>query len=65
MDTEGLQVKKGENIAVTYGKKKEIVAYISPEPPERPKRRAGILEGKATFTFSDDFKMTTEEFLNS
>ena len=57
------QVKKGEKIAVTYGKKKEIVGYFSPEIPERFKRKLGILEGKATFTFGDDFKMTTEEFL--
>ena len=57
------QVKKGEKIAVTYGKKKEIVGYFSPELPEQPKRKLGILEGKATFTFSDDFKMTEEEFL--
>lgn len=57
------QLKKGEKIAVTYGKKKEIVGYFSPEPPEKPTRKLAILEGKATFTFSDDFKMTTEEFL--
>jgi len=57
------ELKSGKKIAVTYGKKKEIVGYFSPELPEQPKRKLGILEGKATFTFSDDFKMTEEEFL--
>jgi len=28
-----------------------------------PKRKLGILEGKATFSFDSDFEITTEEFL--
>jgi hypothetical protein len=57
------QVKDGEKIAVTYGKKKEIVGYFLPELPQQPKRKLGILEGKAKFTFGPDFKMTEDEFL--
>ncbi|MEO6977943.1 MAG: prevent-host-death protein [Mucilaginibacter sp.] len=57
------QVKAGEKFAVTFGKKKEIVGYFTPEMPEKPKRRLGILEGKVKFTFHDDFEMTTEELL--
>jgi hypothetical protein len=57
------QVKAGEKIAVTYGKKKEIIGYFSPEIPPQPKIKLGILEGKAKFTFAPDFKMTEEEFL--
>ncbi|MGZ3874674.1 MAG: type II toxin-antitoxin system Phd/YefM family antitoxin [Mucilaginibacter sp.] len=57
------RVKSGENFAVTFGKKKEIVGYFLPELPDQGKRKLGILEGKAKFTFSDDFKMSTEEFL--
>ncbi len=58
-----LIIKKGETIAVTYGKRKEIIGYFSSENPQKPKRQLGILEGKATVTFSPDWKMTTEEFL--
>jgi len=57
------QVKEGEKIAVTFGKKKEIVGYFIPELPHEPKRQLGILEGKVKFTFAPDFKMTEEEFL--
>ncbi|MES2111555.1 MAG: prevent-host-death protein [Bacteroidota bacterium] len=57
------QVKAGEKIAVTFGKKKEIVGYFLPEMPQQPKRKLGILEGKATFSFDNDFEITDEEFL--
>jgi hypothetical protein len=57
------QVKAGEEIAVTYGKKKEVIGYFSPETSQKPKIKLGILEGKATFTFGPDWEMTTEEFL--
>lgn len=57
------QVKAGEEIAVTYGKKKEVVGYFIPEKPQKAKRQLGLLEGKATFTFGPDWEMTTEEFL--
>lgn len=57
------QVKAGEKIAVTFGKKKEIVGYFLPEMPQMPKRKLGVLEGKATFSFDSDFEITTEEFL--
>lgn len=59
------QVKAGEKIAVTFGKKKQIIGYFTPENiSEKPKRKLGILEGKATAVFHDDFKMTEEEFIN-
>jgi hypothetical protein len=58
------QVKSGEKIAVTFGKKKEIVGYFLPEIPEsRVKRKLGLLEGRATVVFSPDFKITEDEFL--
>lgn len=58
-------VKAGEKIAITFGKKKEIVAYIVPKNKfERKERPLGLLEGKAKAAFSDDFKITEEEFLN-
>jgi antitoxin (DNA-binding transcriptional repressor) of toxin-antitoxin stability system len=57
------QVKSGEEIAVTYGKKKEVVGYFSPGKSKKTKRKLGILEGKVEVIFKPDFKMTTEEFL--
>ncbi len=58
------QVKAGEEIAVTYGKKKEVVGYFIPQKPQKPKRKLGVLEGKAKVTFGPDFEMTEEEFVN-
>ena len=34
------------------------------EGRKRKKRKLGILEGKASVVFSDDFKMTEEEFID-
>ena len=56
-------IKDGETIAVTYGRKKEIIGYFIHEIPQKPKRTLGILEGKVKVTFGRDWEMTTEEFL--
>ncbi len=58
------QVKSGEKIAVTFGKKKEVVGYFLPEIPGKPaKRKLGIMEGKASVVFQPDFKITDDELL--
>lgn len=58
------QVKAGIGFAVTYGRKKEIVGYFLPESQLiKPKRKLGILEGKAKVTFNDDFKMSEEDLI--
>jgi len=58
------QVKSGIGFAVTYGRKKEIVGYFLPESQLiKPKRKLGILEGKAKVTFKDDFKMSEEDLI--
>ncbi|RKR81184.1 prevent-host-death family protein [Mucilaginibacter gracilis] len=58
------QVKAGEQIEVTYGKRKEVIGYFQPNLTDsKPKRKLGILEGKATAIFMDDWEMTEEEFL--
>jgi len=58
------QVKAGEKIEVTFGKKKEVIGYFIPEvQKETKKRKLGILDGKAKVTFHDDFKMSAEELL--
>lgn len=60
------RVRKGEKIAVAYGKKHEIIGVFG--PPEKSKkiaRQLGLLEGRGRAIFAPDFKMTEEEFLNS
>lgn len=57
-------VQAGEEIAVAYGRRKEVVAYLVPKPDRKPlPRKLGILRGKGKVTFAKDFKMTEEEFL--
>lgn len=57
------KVLSGEEIGISYGKKKEIVAKLVPKTTKKAKRKIGILEGKGKVIFSHDFKMTEEEFL--
>lgn len=58
------QVKAGIAIAVTYGRKKEVIGYFVPESGKaKTKRKLGILQNKAKVTFNDDFKITESEFL--
>jgi len=57
-------VKAGIGIAVTYGRKKEVIGYFLPESGKsKSKRKLGPLEGKAKAIFNDDFAMTDEELL--
>ena len=47
-------------------KKKQVIGYFMPEnQTDKPKRKLGLLEGKAKAIFHEDFEMTDEEFLNS
>ena len=58
------EVKAGNTIEVTYGKKKDVAGYFSPKNDKpKAKRVLGILEGKGTAEFAPNFKMTLEEFL--
>jgi antitoxin (DNA-binding transcriptional repressor) of toxin-antitoxin stability system len=57
-------VQAGEEIGISYGKNKEIVARLVPKLSiKKTKRKLGILEGKCKVKFGADFKMTEEEFL--
>jgi len=61
-------VLKGNEVGVTYGKKKEKVGVMVPYNiynKKKKKIKLGILEGKATFKIKKGFKMTEEEFLAS
>ena len=60
-------VEAGDEVAIAYGKKKQTVAVIIPYEKWKKtrKRQLGTLEGKMSVSFSEDFKMTDEELLNS
>ncbi|MDP1842951.1 MAG: hypothetical protein Q8K64_05975 [Sediminibacterium sp.] len=58
------KVIAGEEIAISYGKKKEIVARIVPKNAgKKTKRKIGLLDGKASIKIANSFKITSEEFL--
>jgi prevent-host-death family protein len=59
------EVKKGREIGISYGRKKETVAVLIPYDTYRnkTKRKLGLYKGKATVVIKDDFKMTDEELL--
>ena len=58
------RVQAGEEIAISYGKNKEIVARLVPKTADKkPKRKLGIFNGKGAVKFNADFKMTEKEFL--
>ena len=59
------EVKNGEEIAVTFGKKKEIVGYFLPKDNKirngiKQERVLGPLKGIG-YSMSDNFLETTEE----
>ncbi|MBI2017917.1 prevent-host-death protein [Candidatus Daviesbacteria bacterium] len=58
---------QGQEVVVSYGKKKEKIGVIIPYENYKKKKKIklGLLEGKASVKFAKDFKMTIDEFLNS
>jgi len=59
------EVSCGETIGITYGRKKNPVAMIVPyNDKEKVERKIGILDGKVTIEFKDDFAMTAVELCN-
>ena len=57
------QVKRGEEVVISYGKKKENVAVLIPYSAykQRNKIKLGALKGVAAVQFRDDYEMTDEE----
>jgi len=55
------QVQQGAEIKVLYGRAKKPVARLVPMEENMPARRLGILDGKASFSMSEDFKFNSEE----
>jgi antitoxin (DNA-binding transcriptional repressor) of toxin-antitoxin stability system len=59
-------VQKGEEIAISYGRKKEMVAMLVPFAAWQKKKTRGIgsLAGKMKVKFAKDWYMTDEELIN-
>ncbi|AEF85183.1 putative prevent-host-death family protein [Treponema primitia ZAS-2] len=59
-------VELGNEVAICYGKKKETIAVIIPyeQWKKSKKRELGTLKHRAKVTFSKDFSISTEEFIN-
>ena len=59
-------IKKGEEVAISFGKKKEKIAVLVPYSKyiKKVSRKIGLLENKASFTLSSDFKVSDEAFFN-
>lgn len=59
-------VQQGEDVVISYGKKKEKIAVLVPfaSYEGKPHRILGLLTGKASFSIADDFKITDEELLS-
>jgi antitoxin (DNA-binding transcriptional repressor) of toxin-antitoxin stability system len=60
-------ISAGNEVAITYGKKKQAIAVIIPyeQWKKTKKRQLGTLEGKLSVQFAEDFAMTDEELINS
>ncbi len=58
-------IKDGEDVIISYGrKKKEVAVIVDINKFRKPKKRKlGILEGVAKARFKKDFKISTEDFL--
>lgn len=55
-------VKAGEEIAVTYGKKKKVIGHFQPEPSKRlVKRKLGIYNNLKDYKMADNFNETSHE----
>jgi len=61
------EVKSGEEMTISFGKKHEKIAVIIPYSKYKSStlRQVGILSGKATFKISNDFSITDENLLSS
>lgn len=60
-------VRRGESVAIHYGRRKAPVAMIVPysQCRQRRNRPLGLLAGKARCVFHGDWTITDEELLRS
>ena len=59
-------VEAGNEVAISYGRRKETIAVIIPYEKwkKNQKRQLGTLEGKMSVEFAKDFSITAEELIN-
>ena len=58
------KVLNGEEVAISYGKRKEIVARLVPGSGEKkPKRKIGIFETNGKVVFKNNFSITEAEMI--
>ncbi|HSV98512.1 MAG TPA: type II toxin-antitoxin system Phd/YefM family antitoxin [Spirochaetota bacterium] len=60
-------IKKGGEVTISFGKKREKLAVIVPYSKYKKGiiRKLGILENKASYKITEDFKISDDELLNS
>lgn len=58
-------VQQGEDIIISYGKKREKIAVLVPfdRYEGKPHRTLGLLAGKASFSTAPGFKIDDDELL--
>jgi len=61
------KVRNGQEIIISYGRKKEKIAVIVPysDYVSRPERRLGLLKDRAKCIIHEEFTMSEEEMLAS
>jgi prevent-host-death family protein len=61
------QVKKGQEIVISFGKQRKKVAVLIPysQLKHRPQRKLGLLKGRASYRIRDNFKLSDDEILAS
>jgi antitoxin (DNA-binding transcriptional repressor) of toxin-antitoxin stability system len=61
------EVEFGNDIAISYGKKKETIAVIIPykEYKKNKARKLGTLKGKMEVIFKENFSITEEDLINA
>ncbi len=61
------EVESGEQIGISYGRKKELIAVLVPiqEYEKFKKRKLGTLEGKGSVEFKGEWTLTDEQLVNA
>jgi antitoxin (DNA-binding transcriptional repressor) of toxin-antitoxin stability system len=59
-------IQHGEDIVISYGKKKEKIAVLVPYDvyAGKTQRILGVLAGRASFSITADFKVSDDELLS-
>ena len=60
------EVRNGDEIIISYGRKKEKIAKIIPFKNNQNKnpRKLGVFKDKVKYKINNDFEITEEDFLN-